>query len=134
MCDCMYLNNVDVVCMSETNCHWKNQRCCSTLYKVVRKFWKRFHLTTSETKTPWHTIHKPGGTSTIIITTLSTRITSSGEDPHKLGRWSYTIFGSSNRDHFTIINAYRTCQQSSNFGVSTAHLQQWDILEKKIKK
>ena len=27
MCDYMYMHNVDVACMSETNAHWKNQRC-----------------------------------------------------------------------------------------------------------
>ena len=117
--------------MSESKCHWKNRRYYSTLYKVVRKIWKIFHLTTSETKTPWPTIHKIRDTVPITTTTLSARITSSGEDSHELWRWSYTTFGSSNKIRLTIINDYRTYQQSSNCGVSTAHLQQWNILEER---
>ena len=73
----MYTYNADVACMSETNSYWKNQRCYNKFYSVVRKFWKIFHLTTSETKTSWPTIYKPGGTATIPTTNLSTRITSS---------------------------------------------------------
>ena len=131
MFDYMYMHNVDVACMSETNAHWKNQRCKNTMYSVVRQFWKRFHITTSETSTPWPSIYKPGGTATITTTNLSSRITSSGEDPHGLGRWSYITFGSTNKVQLTIVNAYRTCKQTSNTGVSTAHLQQWDILEER---
>ena len=45
-------------------------------------FGKIFHLTTSETSTPWPSIYKPGGITTITTTDLSLRITSSGEDSH----------------------------------------------------
>lgn len=84
ICDYMYLNNVDVTYMFETNSHWKNQR----YYNMLYNFWKLFHLSTSETKTktPWPTIVKPGETATITPSTLCIRISSSGEDPHGLGR------------------------------------------------
>ena len=85
------MHNVDVACMSETNAHWKNQRCNNKMYSVVRQFWKRFHITTSETSIPWLSIYTPGGTATIITTNLSSRTTSSGEDPHGLGRWLYNF-------------------------------------------
>ena len=127
----MYLNIIDVAYMSETNCHWKSQQYYSKLYKVVRKICERFHLTTSETKTPWSAIYKPRGTATITITNLSTHITSSGECLHELGRWFYTAFGSSNKAQLTIINDYRTCQQYINYGVSADHLQQYDIREER---
>ena len=52
MCDYIYKNDVDVACMSETNAHWKNQRCYNIMYGVVRNVLKRFHLTTSENSTP----------------------------------------------------------------------------------
>ena len=93
------------------------------MYGIFRKVWKSFHLTTSETSTPWPSICKPGGTTTLTATNLSSRITSSGEDPHELGRWYYVTFGSINQAQLTIINAYRTCKQTSHSGVSTAHLQ-----------
>ena len=64
------------------------------MFGVVRKFWKTFHLSTSETSTPWPSIYKPGGTATLTTTKLSSRITSSREDPHELGRWSYINFES----------------------------------------
>ena len=98
---------------------------------MVRKSCKIFHLTTSEIKTLWSIIYKPRGTATITITTLSTHITSSGEDFHELGRWFYTAFGSSNKAQLTIINDYRTCQQYINYGVSADHLQQYDIREER---
>ena len=99
------------------------------MFGIVRKFWKRFQLTTSETFTPWSSIYKPGGTATLTITNLSSRIISSGEDPYKLERWSYITFGSKTQAQLTIINTYRTCQQTSHSEVSTTHLQQWDIIE-----
>ena len=92
MCDYMYMNNVDVACMSEINANWKNQRCSNTMYGVVRNFWKRFHLTISDTSTLWLSIYKPGGTATLTTTNLSSRITFSGEDSHDLGCWSYITF------------------------------------------
>ena len=117
--------------MSETNAHCKNQRSYSTMYGIFRKVWKSFHLTTSETSTPWPSIYKPGGTTTLTATNLSSRITSSGEDPHELGRWSYITFGSINQAQLTIINDCRTCKQISDSGDSTAHLQQWDIFKER---
>ena len=125
------MNNVDVACMSETNARWKNPQCYNIMFGVVPKFWKIFKLTTSDTSTTWYSIYKPGGTAALTTTKLSSRITSSGEDPHKLGRWSYIMFGNKNLAQLTIINAYRTCQQTSHSGVSTTHLQQWNILEER---
>ena len=126
MCEYMYLNNVDVACISETNCHWKNITHYIKWYENVLN---TLHLATSETKTPWPTIYKHRGTATITITTFSARSKSSGKYSHELGRWYYTTFGSSNEAQLKITNAYRTCQQSTNWGVSTTHFQKWDILE-----
>ena len=86
MCDYMYMHNVDDACMPETNSHCKNQQYYNKIYSVVRIFWKRFHLTTSETKTHWPTIYKIGGTATITTTNLYIHIISSGENLHALGR------------------------------------------------
>ena len=38
-------------------------------------------------------------------------------------------YGGKNKKRVTIISAYRTCIPNNNQGVSTAHSQQWDILE-----
>ena len=67
----------------------------------------------------------------MTTTNLSSRITPSGENLHKLDRWSCITFGSNNQAQLIIINAYRTCKQNSNSGVATAHLQQWNIFEER---
>ena len=48
--DYMYSNNVDIVCMSETNTHWKNKQYINTFKRIVRKLWPRIKLSTSESK------------------------------------------------------------------------------------
>ena len=127
--DHIYMNNVYIACISEKTCHWKNHRCYNLLHNVICTFWKRFHLRTLETKTPWPFIFKPGGTATIATSILFTRITFFGEDLHVLGRWSFIAFGEKRKCRLTIINVYRTCKLDNNCGVSTAYLQQWVILE-----
>ena len=41
------------------------------------------------------------------------------------------IYGGKNPKKVTIVSAYRTCKPNDNQGVSTAHSQQWDILEER---
>ena len=128
--DTIFRNEVDVACLSETNTNWKYPKSKYKTTKILRQFWSRIKLTTSETSTSCDTMYKPGGIVTITTTETFPRITTSGEDNESTGRWSYITIGG-NKDHrVTIINAYRPCKQSPDIGISTTTTQQGDILEK----
>ena len=89
----MFRQAADVVCLSETNAHWKYPSSKYKTTKILKQFWSRLKLFTFETSTPWEIIHKPGGTVTIATIYTIPHITNSREDKELMGRWSYITIG-----------------------------------------
>ena len=90
ICEFTYKNEADILCLAETNTHWKHTATKKKLLQVTKQFWKRSKIQTSETITPWTSINKPGGTMMLSSPKLASRVISSGEDEEGYGRWSYT--------------------------------------------
>ena len=57
--DNMFRQVDDVAYLSETNTHWKQPSSKYQITKILKQFWPILKLTTSETSTPWKTIHNP---------------------------------------------------------------------------
>ena len=131
ICDAMFTHDIDIASLVETNTHWKHNNSIPRLKQVIKKFWSRINISTSETITSWSSIYKPGGTVTITTSNIASTVVDSGEDKEGLGRWSYVTYGGKNKTKVTIVSAYRTCKPNDNQGVSPAHSQQWDILEER---
>ena len=131
ICEFTHKTKADILCLAETNTHWKHTATKKKLLQVTKQFWKRSKIQTSETITPWTSINKPGGTMMLSSPKLTSRVISSGEDEEGYGRWSYTTYGGKNNTRLTIITAYRTCKPNGDIGISTVHSQQWDIMEER---
>ena len=95
-CIGMQDNQIDIAYLAETNTNWTHYKGKRQLNRIVRKQWKRAHITTSNIENKVTTLYQPGGTAIISTKKISPRITDSGVDPQGMGRWSYiTINGKS---------------------------------------
>ena len=65
--------------------------------RIVRKHWKRAHITTANIENKVSTLYQPGGTAIISTNKISPRITDSGGDPKWMGRWSYITLNGRNK-------------------------------------
>ena len=102
--DSAFRHVADVACLSETNTHWNHPSSKYKTTKILKQFWPRTKITTSETSLPWDTIQNPIGTLTIATTDIIPRLINSGEDKDSMGRWSYIIIGGKKYHKVTIIN------------------------------
>ena len=127
----MYTHEIDIGSLVETNTHWKHDTSLPKLKQVLKFFWSRTNISTSVTITPRKSIYKPGGSITISTQNIASTIINTGEDEEGLERWSYVTYGGKNQKRVTIISAYLPCVSNDNQGVSTAHSQQWNILEER---
>ena len=131
ICEAIFTHEIDIASLVETNTHWKHNKSLPKLKQVLKQFWSRTNISTSETITPWESIYKPDGSVTISIPNIAASIINTGEDEEGLGRWSYVTYEGKNKKRVTIISAYRTYITNDNQGISTAHSQQLDILEER---
>ena len=131
-CDGISSYEIDIAYLAETNTHWKHPRGASTLRQISKRHWKYSHFITSETDLPWKALYKPGGIAIITQQPLCNGITSSVQDPHGLGRWSFITISGREQPIITIISVYRVCDiQIQNAGPITNAKQQWQILEER---
>ena len=65
--------------------------------------------------------------------TLTSRVIELGQDPMRLGRWSYYTFIGKNKNKLIIICGYRCCkdQRIEHVGESTSFSQQYSLLRQK---
>ena len=96
-CIGMQDNQIDIACLAETNTNWNYFKGKRQLNRIVRKQWKRAHITTSNIENKVTTLYQPGGTAIIATNKISPRITDSGVDPQGMGRWSYITINGRNK-------------------------------------
>ena len=96
-CIGMQDKQIDIACLAETNTNWNRYKGKLQLNRIVRKQWKRAHLTTSNIENKVTTLYQPGGTAIISTNKISPRITNSGVDPQGMGRWSYIAINGRNK-------------------------------------
>ena len=129
VCDSMIKFNIVVAGLSETDLHFNNQQVKQSMQQVIRKFWSRKTIVTSEKNLTWKSKYKPGGTAMIVTNALSHNMTKSGQDPESLGRWSVTTIEGKNQNNVLIINIYRPGKITKDKGITKVSTQQWDLLE-----
>ena len=96
-CIGMQDNQIDIACLAETNTNWNHYKGKRHLHRIVRKHWKRAHITTANIENKVSTLYQPGGTAIISTNKISPRITDSGGDPKWMGRWSYITLNGRNK-------------------------------------
>ena len=65
-----------------------------------------------------------GGTTILSLQPLCNRITTSGQDPHELSRWSFVTITGRDDSIVTIISAYRICETSITNAVHITNAMQ----------
>ena len=122
---------INSACICETNTYWEDNSGLKKLNNIVRKWWKRKKIITSESIIKWPIVYKPGETRIVTSAPMSTRVTTSGEDNDELGWWSFMTIENNQDTKLSIITIYRSYNENSNHGVSKRITQQWDILEER---
>ena len=130
----MVKKEVDICGMTETNTNWKHKRGRKKLKRITSKYWNRDPTITSECKLDWKSLHKPGGTATIVRQSIKYSIVSISDNPHDLGQWNSCTIRGNNNQHITFVTAYRTCKCDIVIaGINTFATQQWTYFEQQEK-
>ena len=124
---------VAFVALSETNNNWKSGLVKECFRKAVSKTWEpaKFRSSTSDWKS--NSIYKPGGTVTMATGRWSGRVSMAGQDPWRLGRFSYVGTKGKSGAKLLIITLYRVGANISikRDGPKTVHHQEWNLLRNK---
>ena len=132
VCDSIGQFKIDIAWLVETNTNWEHPSSKTSFQATNRRHWKHSRSITSETYIEWSDIYKPGVTAIITLPPFSPSITTSGNDPTGLGRWSYITISGRDNIKLTVLSTYRVSQKSiKHAGLSTNIQQQWQRLEEK---
>ena len=96
-CIGMQDNQIDIACLAETNTNWNHYKGKRHLNRIVRKHWKRSHITTANMESKMSTLYQLGGIAIISRNKISPRISDSGGDPKGMSRWSYITINGRNK-------------------------------------
>jgi hypothetical protein len=119
----------DIFAFIETKLDCSNSIVKSLLQRAKSRVWNHCKLSTSSSITPWHSLHKPGGTLLGVTGPLVGCIKTSFSDD--LGRWTgVELLGRDGRS-LVIICAYQVCQKSGKTGTYTFYSQQVALLRQK---
>ena len=74
----MFTHDIDIASLVETNTHWKHNNAIPKLKQVLKEFWNRTNISTSETITPWKSIYKPDETVTLTTSNITSSVVDTG--------------------------------------------------------
>ena len=123
-----------IFCASETNLNWAHQSNKRNIRQIMERGFIQVHMSTTSSaigkqKEHLNAKYLPGGAAIFTFDQWASKVTNSGEDERKLGRWAYTTISGKNNHHITIISAYRTHRQGPYAGALTTHAQQVFLIE-----
>ena len=124
---------VSIICINETNLHWKKIYLLQQFKTILKKTWpsNKISFCVSESKLNFQSNIKPGGIAMISLNPISSAITSTGQDPWGMGRWTnFTILGK-DRQQTSIFNVHMACNTSiETAGNTTIVKQQWLLMQR----
>ena len=112
---------------AETNIHWNKIQGKNRWEERSFGWWEDIRSVTSNNslENP-NKYYQPGGTMMITRGRTKFRITGSGVDPSKMGRWSWQLFSGKKGISTRVITAYRPCKSN---GLTSTYMQHKRILE-----
>jgi hypothetical protein len=118
---------VGAICLAETNLNWHYYQHSAALRRCLHRNWSSSKFQTSVPDEQFLGNYQPGGTATIVTDRWTSRVITTGSDPHGLGRWSYVILRGTSDINICIVTAYRVCNDKYT-GPKTAYQQQkWHL-------
>ena len=119
-------DDIDCLCLSETNIEWRHPSFSSKIPTITKKFFQHSRLITSISSIKFKRIYKPGGTASLITNEWTGCILHCKADTSGLGRWTTTMMTRKRHQKIAVISAYQVCQTSiSQCGITTCYSQQW---------
>jgi hypothetical protein len=80
---------VGALCLPGTNVNWDHKEAHTKLQHLCKKAWNHSSFSTSLTQEDFKGTNQPGGTSTIILDSWTSRVVNKGTNPFGLVRGSY---------------------------------------------
>jgi hypothetical protein len=114
-----------VLCLPETNTNWDQAGQHTIPHTMLHRTWKNSSSQTSRVPENFLSQYQPGGTATVVCDNWLSRIIQKGEDPMRLGRWTYMTLKGKGPGLITIITGYNT---SPSQGETTFFQQQHCLL------
>ena len=123
------LNEIDCLCLAETNLEWRHPLVAHKIPTITKRFFNHSRMVSTSSAIKFERIYKPGGTASLITNEWTGRIIASETDSSGLGRWTtFTLNGKRHRK-IAIITAYQVCKTSIHqCGFTTCFSQQWHLL------
>jgi len=100
-------SKADIVCLAETNVHWKRLTSKNSIYNRLKRLWNSFQYCTSHNKHESLGVGQRGGTCTFCVDQTSYRLAKKGVDTTGLGRWSWIEFHGKDQYKTRVYTAYR---------------------------
>ena len=116
----------DIFGFAETNVNWFKLKGSSTFYSRVKQSWKDFRTATCHNSLEDLGINQRGGNSMAVVGQAAFRMTKSGKDKTKLGRWLWMEFSGRDEHVTRIYTAYRPCANKSAESQNTTVYDQQD--------
>ena len=129
--------NANIVCLAETQTAWEVPSVSRAVMKEIRRQDQYGGFVGSSSAVATASVVKPGGSAIFFDGDWGCRIIEKGEDPHKLGRWSYIKIKGRNNCKLSIFSVYRCCKHNNIklVGLTSSYSQQVTLLKKRgIKK
>ena len=119
---------VDLIGMVETNTFWPKVQMKKSIYERTKEWFEARFLNVGynkRDKDPPRSQH--GGVINMTMDKLTHKVVESGEDPRKLGRWSWVRFRGKNNRQLRVATIYRPCVPTTSTnttrGAHTVHCQ-----------
>ena len=101
-------NDIDVICLSETNVAWQHVEETAHLSQVTRPWFRSCFCRTSWFRRfPSPSARQPGGVAILVRDSHSGRVMESGDDPSGLGRWVWVRLRGVGGQTTVVVSAYR---------------------------
>jgi len=124
--------NANIVCLAETQTAWEIPTVQRSLLKEIRRQDQYGGYVGSSSSLASASVVKPGGSAMIWDGNWGRKIMEKGEDPYKLGRWTYIKLKGRNNYKLSIFTVYRCCKVNNRkkTGLTSSYAQQITLLKK----
>jgi hypothetical protein len=122
--------DIDTYLMAEVNVNWRIVGKRNSIWDISRRWFERQKVSAAYNQRDRScNTYQPGGTAIISKGELSTRVIETGQDPKRLGRWTWTLFRGKHNTKTRIISVYVPCL-ARTFGCRKVYCQQQKALLK----
>ena len=113
------------MCLAETQTAWEVPTIKKSVMKEIRRQDQYGACVGSSSKVASASVVKPGGSAMIWDGNWGRKIIEKGEDPYKLGRWTYIKIKGRNNYKLSIFTVYRCCKVTNhkNEGLTSSYAQ-----------